>query len=182
MDLVVVDLEATCWDTSRPRDQMEIIEIGAVRLDDELNIAGEFYSFVRPVVVPKLSDFCTELTSITQADVDGADIFSIVFSAFTGWIGGGDCRLCSWGFWDVGQFRHDCRRHGLPFPEDFETQHINVKTEFAAWKGVRRCGMANALKHLGIPLQGTHHRGIDDARNIAHIAELMFAERPVPEP
>ena len=33
MDLIVVDLEATCWDTSRPRSQMEIIEIGAVRLD-----------------------------------------------------------------------------------------------------------------------------------------------------
>ena len=48
MDLIVVDLEATCWDTSRPRNHMEIIEIGAVRLDAALTVVDEFdCSFVR---------------------------------------------------------------------------------------------------------------------------------------
>lgn len=66
----------------------------------------------------------------------------------------------------------------MAFPEEFETRHLNLKTEFAAWKGVRRCGMAAALKYLDLPLVGTHHRGIDDARNIARIAQLMLADRP----
>ena len=102
----------------------------------------------------------------------------MVFPTFTSGIGDGDYRLCSWGFYDVGQFHLDCARHGLAFPEEFESKHINLKAEFAAWKGVRRCGMAKALDHLGIPLRGTHHRGIDDARNIARVAQLMLAERP----
>lgn len=180
MDFIVVDVEATCWAEPRPRDRMEIIEIGAVRLDEDLNPAGEFTSFVRPVVEPTLSAFCTELTSITQAEVDAADPFSMVFPAFVDWIGDADIRLCSWGFYDVGQFRLDCDRHGVAFPEGFETRHLNLKTEFAAWKGVRRCGMAAALKHLDLPLVGTHHRGIDDARNIALIAQQMLADRPAP--
>ncbi len=171
MDLIVVDLEATCWDTSRPRNHMEIIEIGAVRLDAALTIVDEFDSFVRPVVESKLSQFCTALTTITQAEVDGADMFPTVFARFLDWVGTGPHRLCSWGFFDVGQFRLDCTRFGLVFPEQFESDHLNIKQVFADWKGVRRCGMTAALDLLGLPLAGTHHRGIDDARNIARIVQ-----------
>ncbi len=171
MDLIVVDLEATCWDTSRPRSQMEIIEIGAVRLDAALTIVDEFACFVRPVVEPKLSQFCTALTTITQADVDAADMFAAVFGRFLEWIGTGPYRLCSWGFFDVGQFRLDCTRFGLVFPQEFESDHVNIKQLFADWKGVRRCGMTAALDLLGLPLVGTHHRGIDDACNIARIVQ-----------
>ena len=171
MDLIVVDLEATCWDTPRPGSQMEIIEIGAVRLDAALTIVDEFDSFVRPVIEPKLSQFCTALTTIKQADVGGADMFPAVFARFLEWIGAGPYRLCSWGFFDVGQFRLDCTRFGLVFPEQFESDHLNIKQVFADWKGVRRCGMTAALDLLGLPLAGTHHRGIDDARNIARIVQ-----------
>ncbi len=175
---VVVDLEATCWasERPRPRSQMEIIEIGAVRLDESLEVADEFGSFVRPMVHPELSEFCIGLTSITQTDVDGADRFSEVFARFLEWIGNGPHSLCSWGLFDVSQFQLDCRRSGLLFPEWFETKHINVKGEFAAWRGVKRCGMAEALDHLGMPLVGTHHRGIDDARNIARIVQQMLPD------
>jgi len=171
MELIVVDLEATCWNTSRLRNHMEIIEIGAVRLDASLTIVDEFACFVRPVVEPKLSQFCTALTTIRQADVDGADMYPAVFTRFLEWIGAGPYRLCSWGFFDVGQFRLDCTRFGLVFPEQFESDHLNIKQVFADRKCVRRCGMAAALDLLGLPLAGTHHRGIDDARNIARIVQ-----------
>ena len=114
---------------------MEIIEIGAVRLNGDLEVVDEFSAFVRPVVETSLSDFCIELTSITQAEVDRAEDFATVFPAFMRWIGDEPYRLCSWGFYDVGQFRLDCDRHGLVFPEAFERDHVNVKTEFASWKG-----------------------------------------------
>ncbi len=177
MRYVIVDLEATCWDDSRSRDQMEIIEIGAVRLDSNLSVVDEFASFVRPVVEAALSKFCMELTAISQDDVDGADLFPVVFTRFRQWIGDGPYRLCSWGFYDVGQFRQDCGRHGVEFPSAFEDDHVNIKKEYAAWKGVRPCGMARALRQLDLPLEGTHHRGIDDARNIARIAQLALPAR-----
>lgn len=36
--------------------------------------------------------------------------------------------------------------------------------------------MAQALQYLGMELQGTHHRGIDDARNIATIFKYMHTQ------
>ena len=47
---------------------------------------------------------------------------------------------------------------------------INVKTLFAITRSLRReVGMSKALQILGMPLEGTHHRGGDDAWNIAGI-------------
>jgi inhibitor of KinA sporulation pathway (predicted exonuclease) len=52
----------------------------------------------------------------------------------------------------------------------FGPSHINVKTLFALkHKLGHELGMAGALKYLNIELEGTHHRGKDDARNIAKI-------------
>jgi inhibitor of KinA sporulation pathway (predicted exonuclease) len=184
MRYVIVDLEATCWEDVRGSPKMEIIEIGAVLLPaSEGPAAGEFASFVRPVVDPVLSAFCTKLTSIRQADVDAAEPFPLVFPRFVEWIGDGPFVLCTWGAYDLNQFRQDCRRHRIPLPAAFE-RHVNVKKEFARLRGVKSCGMAAALRIAGIPLEGTHHRAIDDARNIAKLAAWVLprleAEGAVP--
>lgn len=80
--LFCVDLEATCDEVDEsesPRplvvvpDQMETIEIGMVVIDlESLEIVDEFQRFVRPQINPTLTNFCKELTSIQQADVDSA--------------------------------------------------------------------------------------------------------------
>ena len=121
----------------------------------------------------RLSDFCKSLTSIRQEDVDGADEFPAVFRRFVDWIGPDPFVLCSWGAYDLNQIRTDCKRHGLAMPAAFEN-HVNVKQEFARLRNVRPCGMARALKHAGLSLEGTHHRAIDDVRNIAKLATLVL--------
>ena len=174
MRYIVVDLEATCWLKGGSRDRMEIIEIGAVLLNSSSGPAvSEFGAFVRPVLEPVLSDFCRELTHIEQADVDGAAPFPEVLSRLLEWIGSEPFVLCSWGAYDLGQFETDCRRHKLPLPETFR-RHVNLKAEFAEQRGIQPCGMAHALVISKLPLEGTHHRGIDDARNIGRIAPLVL--------
>ncbi|MDB5322362.1 MAG: Exonuclease RNase and polymerase, partial [Phycisphaerales bacterium] len=173
-----VDLEATCWDDSRDRARMEIIEIGAVEMpsaNDEPT--REFSRFVRPIVDPTLSDFCRELTSIRQQDVDRAEEFVSVFADFVDWIAGeAPFILCSWGRYDLNQFRTDCARHHLVLPSAFE-RHVNLKKHFASLLGLRKeLGMERALAKAGLPLIGTHHRGIDDARNIARLAALVLPQ------
>jgi 3'-5' exoribonuclease 1 len=116
-----------------------------------------------------LSEFCTKLTGIRQADVDDAPYFREAFPQFMEWISDTRFTLCSWGGYDLNQFRRDCLRNTLPLPETLE-QHINLKKQFSALYNVRPTGMMGALARLGIPAEGQHHRGIDDARNIAKIA------------
>ncbi len=58
----------------------------------------------------------------------------------------------------------------------------NLKKEFARVFRVKSGGMARALEVVGLPLEGTHHREMDDARNIARLAVLILphleARRP----
>lgn len=182
MRYVVVDLEATCWEAAWVRHRMETIEIGAVRLGETLDVEDEFDAFVRPVVVPRLSSFCRKLTSITQEQVDAADTFPAVFARFLHWLSADPYRLVTWGPFDIGQFRLDCQRHDMAFPERLAAGHVNLKAAFTRWKGVKRVGMDQALDLLDLPHTGRHHRGIDDARNIARIAKAMLPHVEVPEP
>ncbi len=153
---------------------MEIIEIGAVLLGSPTGpITAAFETFVRPIIEPGLTDFCRRLTSIRQSDVDEAPLFPEALASFVDWIGPDPFALCSWGLYDLNQFRLDCRRHGLVLPESFEN-HINLKDEFARQFRVKRCGMSQALQIAEIPLEGTHHRANDDARNIAKLAMRLL--------
>jgi 3'-5' exoribonuclease 1 len=182
-DYLVIDLEATCDNAGAvPKHEMEIIEIGAVLVDHEtFELTAEFQTFVRPVRHPKLTPFCQELTSITQAQVDAAPEFAQAIAALREFMAGEQPLFCSWGAYDRNQFQLDARYHkvALPFDED----HLNLKEAFSEGLGTRkRFGMAGALRLLGLPLEGTHHRGIDDARNIARILPYAIKARPFPAP
>ena len=162
--IIIVDLEATC---SRDRDIVnEIIEIGAVKIKDG-KVVDTFDSFVKPILNPVLTDFCKELTTITQEDVDSADKFPEVLEKFKSWINEDDFILMSWGDYDKYQFIKDCKLHKLS--TNWIKEHMNIKRMFAEVKKVRPCGMQKALRIMNIELEGTHHRGIDDAKNIAKI-------------
>jgi inhibitor of KinA sporulation pathway (predicted exonuclease) len=175
---LVFDLEATCW-ADRPDDVNEIIEIGAVVTDAAGRPTSEFQAFVRPKLNPELSDFCRKLTSITQDDVDAAPPFPGVAARFREWARAHESPLpASWGAYDRKQLHLDCTLHGVDYP--LSDQHINLKNAFAHVFRCRRMGMARALRKLGITLQGTHHRGIDDARNITLILQQMLNAAPDP--
>ena len=85
---LVVDFEATCSrDSVVPRDEMEIIEIGAVLQSTRtFEIEAEYQAFVRPQRHPVLTDFCRELTTITQADVDQARTFPEIVLEVQDWL------------------------------------------------------------------------------------------------
>jgi len=185
MKYVVVDLEATCW--SRTEDpelalnqniESEIIEIGAVALDATLQPLSEFQRFVRPERHPKLSGFCTELTSIVQADVDDAPTFPAAYAEFDAWMGGeggAGLTFVSWSRYDHRQLCHQCNAAQLPRPK---WRAVDAKEEFTQWARGHtdkrlRFGMARALAHLEIPQDGTAHRGIDDARNLVKIFQRL---------
>ena len=176
---LIVDLEATCSDAGEfPRTQMEIIEIGAVAVQGkDLTALDEFQAFVRPVRNPTLTAFCTRLTGITQAQVKAAPTFPEVNARFQQWVAGfANPVFCSWGNYDRNQFLQDCAHHQVPYP--FPTEyHINIKTRFAKRQGIGKAvGMKKALELTGLPLEGAHHRGIDDARNMVKLMPYLFGQ------
>jgi inhibitor of KinA sporulation pathway (predicted exonuclease) len=174
---LIVDLEATCSDDGKvPRHEMEIIEIGAVVQNSKtFEIESEFQTFVRPVRHPRLTPFCTDLTGIRQDMLADAPPFPDALESFEKWMSQFDDALfCSWGDYDRNQFLQDCEYHRIGYP--FRTGHLNLKAEFTRSRNLgKKLGIDKALRHLGLNFEGSHHRGLDDARNIARIVRRVCA-------
>ena len=166
---LIVDLEATCCDKKTiKRCEMEIIEIGAVMVEAiDLTIVSEFQTFIKPVRHAILTKFCQDLTSISQEQVDRAFTYQQAIANFQQWLYQyPNFIFGSWGDYDRQQFEQDSKFHKISYP--ISSEHINLKRLFTDNQGLsKRYGMAQALALAGIELIGTHHRGIDDARNIA---------------
>ncbi len=175
---VVVDLEATCSEGNQiQREKMETIEIGAVMLETKtLTAIDEFQSFVKPIRFPVLTEFCKQVTTIQQADIDRAEIFPTVASQLGTWLKSYPGALfSSWGDYDRYQIEGDCQFHGIETP--FEDGHLNIKQLFASHRKLKRSvGMSAALEMEGLEATGTHHRGIDDARNITLLLKRVIEE------
>ncbi|OKJ13626.1 3'-5' exonuclease [Kitasatospora sp. CB01950] len=163
----VVDVEATCWDGSPPPGAVsEIIEIGLTVVDLQ---AGSRVARHRILVRParsRVSAFCTELTGLTQPEVDRGLPFAAACRLLATEHHAGTRPWTSWGDYDRHQFTRQCRATRTPYP--FGRHHTNAKAVFTDAHGLRkRPGMAQALDIAGLPLEGRHHRGEDDAWNIA---------------
>ena len=177
--MIVIDLESTCCngDTILIQDR-ETIEIGAVAICPcSGNVVDEFVSFVRPVKNEKLTQFCIDLTGIEQSDVDSAEIFPEVWTnKFIPWLKGVKS-FCSWGRYDLEQFKRDRERNGLP---PYFEKHSDLSR--VAGKNKRL-----VMKKFGVTPSPRQHRGLDDARNVAGILikmlkkkmQIKFKEMPV---
>jgi 3'-5' exoribonuclease 1 len=175
MNYVIVDLEATCWEDIDSPEEMEIIEIGAVFMSGHpIRQYSDFDLFVKPLKNVILSTFCMQLTNIRQHWIDEAYAYPDAYLHFIEWIGAEPFMLCSWGDFDFEMFNLENKRHKITFPPNF-AGHLNLKLLFAeCFNAKPGIGLKAAMKKLGITFHGTPHRGIDDARNTASIAEVIL--------
>jgi len=138
-----------------------------------------FQSFVRPIVNPQLTPFCTSLTGITQADVDTAPLFPAAADALRAFVAKhqqAESVWMSWGAYDRKQFERDSARHGVAAP--IALPHQNAKRLFAKAQRIgKEVGMARACALAGLTLDGTHHRALDDALNIARLLPWVLGQR-----
>ncbi len=173
--IVVVDIEATCWDGKVPKGmKSDIIEVGVCLLDTK---TGEISENEGIIVTPErstISAFCTKLTTITPELIQKEGIpFKEALTILEEKYLSKSRTWASYGAYDLRQFHFQCKAQGLIYP--FGPSHINVKTLFALKKKLEReIGMDESIKKLGFELEGTHHRGVDDARNIAKILNWIL--------
>jgi inhibitor of KinA sporulation pathway (predicted exonuclease) len=174
--LNVIDVESTCWEGKPPPGQeQEIIEIGICALDLELLAPLEAESVLVRPQRSTVSPFCTHLTTLTQAEVDSGIPFADACALLLRRYSARERVWASYGDFDRLQFERQCLSFGVEYP--FGRRHLNVNTWLALSLGLpHEPGMAEALRLLSMPLHGTHHRGGDDAQNIARIVERLLSD------
>ena len=174
--LLIIDVEATCWEGSPPADQeSEIIEIGICTIDIA---SGDRLQRQSILVRPEhsiVSPFCTQLTTLTQEQVDEGISFAEACVLLKKQYLSQQRVWASYGDYDRQQFERQCRSYGVSYP--FGIRHVNIKVLFALLHALPHdVGMDEALRIVNIPLEGTHHRGGDDAWNIAALASAILKQ------
>ena len=176
--ILVVDVESTCWeDAAPPGESSEIIEIGLCPVDLKTLTRTEKRSILVKPVQSEISDFCTELTTLTSEIFAEAGTLADAVKTLKREFRSKDRLWASWGDYDRRQFERVCKDQNVAYP--FGPSHLNVKSLFAAAVGSgHEMGLDGAYKQLGLTMEGTHHRGDDDAWNIAGIlCRLLRAMR-----
>jgi inhibitor of KinA sporulation pathway (predicted exonuclease) len=172
--LLVVDIEATCWDGKPPEGQEnEIIEIGISELHlDSIHVGVTESILVKPEK-SKVSQFCTQLTGLTQEVLDTGVGLPAALDILKNKFNSRKRTWASWGEYDKRMFERVCNASKLDYP--FGRNHINLKNLFSVVNGLPyELGMAAALDYWKMSLVGRHHCGKDDAFNIALIAEKLL--------
>jgi inhibitor of KinA sporulation pathway (predicted exonuclease) len=165
--ILVIDIESTCWDIPPPRGQMsEIIEVGLCVVDvARLERIEKRCILIRPVR-SEISEFCTQLTTLRAEDFLAAGTLADAVAILKRDYRSLDRLWASWGDYDRNHFHRVCKALTVPYP--FGPRHLNIKTLFAvAHNLAKEPGLDEACELAGVPLEGTHHRGVDDAWNIA---------------
>lgn len=171
--IIVIDIESTCWEEPQTDEINEIIEIGISPINTKTGDVLDTRDIIVKPQHSKVSEFCTRLTTLTQEYVDSGVSLKDACEILVNEYNSKKYIWASYGFYDKHQFEAQCKRENIEYP--FIKAHINVKLLFALKYSLKRqVGMAKALQLLGLPLIGTHHRGGDDSRNIAKILSKIL--------
>ncbi|MEI8094590.1 MAG: 3'-5' exonuclease [Spirochaetales bacterium] len=170
--IVVLDLEATAGKDSQGNQTNNcIIDLGAVYLNELLEVEGTFEALVQPE--EPLTPFITKLTGITPAMVAGQPDFATVGPAFVRWVESlagnvKKVRLAAWGnYFDIPLLRKNFQNHGLEFP--FSGTALDVKTLGFLWlsqsgRRTDKISLEFFAQHYGLAVEGTWHRALTDAK------------------
>lgn len=178
--ILVVDIECTCWDREIGTPDLmksEIIEIGIAEVETEGMTIKRSGSLIVKPTMSSVSPYCTALTGWTQDAVDAGIPLSVACGTLERQYQSRNVPWASWGDYDRKMFERNCGRLQVEYP--FGPRHINLKTMAAIIFGWdEEIGMDRALERLGMALEGQHHSGVDDAKNIARIfAKLILGHR-----
>jgi len=170
-EILMVDLEATCWENDRiPTGQkVDIIEIGICELNRTTKAISRKQSIYIIPERSKISKFCTDLTGITpqlikEKGIDFEDACEKIKEEY-------HSHSLSWagfGSFDKEQMMQQCDALGIENP--FSQHYINVMNLFSNYNGLHKMmGLKRALRAMNMNFEGHHHNGADDAYNAARI-------------
>ncbi len=173
MHYIIVDLELNSK-AYKGRLPNEIIEIGAVKLNQTLEVDDSFQSFVKPKFHKKLFPLIKRKTHISQQEINDARSFREVLSEFRHWMGDG-CLICTWGNDDIHHLKSNCRLNNMS--GKWLDKSFDIQKEFSKIHHSppgQRFSLINALSAVGIKPSEDLHRAYTDARYTAELFIKVF--------
>lgn len=149
----------------------EIIQIGAVMLNDSYHIMDEFVTYVSPEY-GQLDDFISDLTGIVEADLGRAPTLRDALMKLVAWIGNRDVTILSWSDADYHQLEDEMRVKKIKHHkiQDLLENWIDFQHSFDQMLGLeRQYSLKEAMKIGNLCYLGRMHDGLCDAYNTARL-------------
>jgi inhibitor of KinA sporulation pathway (predicted exonuclease) len=154
----------------------EIIEIGAVRLDNDLHITDRFDAYVMPEYNSRITPVVTDITGITMKTLENAETFKEVIVKFCEWIGNEPSKMYSWSDTDRIQLFAEAEVKFEKKPEIFSVfrRWLDLQKIFTRVMGLSKpISLINALGMTKEFFHGIEHSAVDDAENTAYLLMLL---------
>ncbi len=181
MNYIVLDLEWNQCPAGKAKEvkklPFEIIEIGAVRLDNSRQIVDQFHEIVKPQVYKSLHFRTREIVQVRAIDFDGARKFPEVAADFFSWCqkGDGEPVYCTWGPADLTELQRNLSFYHLSAPFPFPLLYYDIQKIFSIVYEDRksRRSLEYAVDFLQIPKEIQFHSALSDARYTSMIMQKL---------
>lgn len=179
MNCIVIDLEWNGgWSKKAHGYFNEIIEVGAVKVDEQMRVLDVFRAAIKPVVSKKLSNIVTSLTNITAEELEDGTTFMGMMRRLTKWMGSDPSVVLTWSTTDLLVLMENCRfftgRQEIPFLTNYMDFQVYAQQRMGVDTS-QQLGLAKAGELLGIPEDDMSlHRALDDSKLTAAILQKVY--------
>ncbi|MDQ7093811.1 3'-5' exonuclease [Desulfosporosinus sp. PR] len=178
MNYIVFDLEFNMFfrfkegDQANPGLKNEIIQIGAVKLNQQLEQIGEFNLLIKPVVYKRLNPYVKKKTNIDMSRIIPRRPFLQAMESFKAWMGN-EAVLCSWGQDDILGLRENCSYFG--FNALIFDRFINIQKIYMEFGGLsKQPSLESAVDGLEIEKSLPFHDAFSDAAYTGDVFRKIY--------
>lgn len=181
MNYIVLDLEWNQCPQGKEKEEallpFEIIEIGAVKMDETHRILDTFHEVVRPQVYTSLHYMTKEIISLQEDQIKNGRSFPEAVAGFFSWCGN-DAAFCTWGPSDLYELQRNLSWYKIPIPFPFPLLYYDIQKVFSIVYEDRRTrrNLEYVVDFLHIKKQDTFHSACSDAMYTARVMEFLDDE------
>lgn len=191
MNYIVIDLEfnqpfhfKTGFQTTlNPDCPFEIIQIGAVKLNEQFHIIDKFDSFIKPVIYPRIHPYVEKITNLSYEQLKYGVSFSKAYADFVKFIGKDNTILCTWGNDDIKSLFKNILFYDLDTTQICNS-FINVQkfaSMYLKYEEGKSIGLKNAVIELNLEMESPFHNALNDAIYTAKIFKIVHPSENKPE-
>lgn len=183
MNYIVMDLE---WNQSNTGQEevvarlpFEIIEVGAIKLDSEGVMVGEFSELIKPVVYHEMHKITSKLIHLQMQELDRGKPFAEVTGRFLQWCGE-EYQFATWGNLDLLELQRNMKYHNMTPLSDGPIAFLDVQKLFslAFEDGKSRRSLEYAIDFLEMEKDIPFHRAFSDAYYTAEVLKRIIEKYP----
>ena len=184
MKYIVLDLEWNQSNTGKEKEveqlPAEIIEIGAIKVDEQGVIVGEFSQLVKPTVYLEMHHFTSQLIHMQMKELERGKPFAKVATDFLEWCGSEEYLFCTWGATDLTELQRNMKFYEMEPLSKGPIRYLDVQKLFSiAYEDKKtRRALEYAVTHLDKEENLPFHRAFSDAYYTARIFAQIMEDKP----